>query len=122
MKHIQWYKTSRSGNKILHIIYTEKGQAYSDFAVQNMINEYKDIRYKTEDQELATSTENVLYAVRVAIYKDVIDHEHVKLTIKQNFEEDIEVKFDEEGRPDKSIPDTFVEKALCTLIGLEGLL
>ncbi|PGO60600.1 hypothetical protein [Priestia megaterium] len=87
-----------------------------------MINEYKDIRYKTKNEEITTSTENVLYAVRVAIYRSYIDHEHVKLTIKRSFGEDIEVKFDEEGRPDKSIPDTFVEKALCTLIGLDGLL
>jgi hypothetical protein len=56
------------------------------------------------------------------MYKGIIDHEHVSLTIKRNFEDDIVIKFDEEGRPDKSMPDTFIEKALCTLVGLDGLI
>jgi len=101
---------------MLRVNYYKGGNAYSDFNVEKVVEDFIErVDYKNYDYEINTSTENIIYAVRVAIYKGLLDYNHVVLYTDADT-----IKFDKNARAvNGNYPNTYIEDALFTLIGID---
>jgi hypothetical protein len=100
---------------MLRVNYYKDGNAYSDFQVEEIVNDFVKIsKYKEIDYEINTSTENIVYAVRVAIYAGLLDCDHVVMYTDRDT-----IKFDKNARAvNGNYPSTYIDEALFTLIGI----
>lgn len=99
---------------MLNVCYTENGVAFSDFQLETCIEDIKMYRMAEIDYTIKTSTENLIYAIRKAIYKGELDHNYITLHYPDRL-----IKLDRTARPiNGSFPDTWLDNCLDTLIGL----
>lgn len=99
---------------MLYITYASGGENYSDFEVEKFINGYEAVDYKKCDTYIDTSTENIIYAVRVAIKEGKLDCDYVVL-----YFDETTVKFNKDAKPmNGNYPSTYFDYALNKLIGI----
>jgi hypothetical protein len=99
---------------MLQVYYNEEGYAFSDFELDEVIEDLKGVDFETHPMILHTSTENVIYKVKVAVYKGILDHKQVELNMFGRT-----LLLDKTARPiNGSYPSTYLDDCLNTLIGL----
>jgi hypothetical protein len=87
--------------------------AYSDFDLDNHIQDFKMYSESEKNYRIYTSTDNVVYA----IYKGKIDPSKVRFYL--NGENSESLIMDRTGRPTNGVlPETYLDRYLNILIGL----
>jgi hypothetical protein len=99
---------------MLELYYGTDGDAYSDFELDEIVEGLKGIDFSTENMIIYTSTENIIYKIKVAIYKGIIDPVHFRLHMYGRT-----LILDKTARPRNGhYPSTYLDDCLNTLIGL----
>lgn len=99
---------------MLRVYYHKDGEAYSDLKVEEKVEFIADnIEYINDDYKMFISTENFIYALRLAILKGKLDYDNVIV----HFDEK-STMFDKSAKPTNYYPSMFFDKALDTLLGL----
>lgn len=97
------------------LFYSEIGHPHSDFGVQEYVNELCEQHQEPNVERHYTSTENMVYAFRVAIKLGLLDHKEFTLLDHNNNE----YMFDKDARPLNGYYEgSYLDYALDTLIGI----
>jgi hypothetical protein len=102
---------------VLNVYYGEGNEyvAHSDFGMAKLMPDIIKNSKKKDFYGLYTSTENIIYFIKVAIYRGEIDPNDVIFYFK-----DRTLKLDKTARPiNGSYPSTYLDDCLNTLIGLD---
>jgi hypothetical protein len=91
--------------------------AYSDFDLETHVQDFISYSESGIVHRIYTSTDNIVYAIRVAIYKGKIHPDNVRFYLEG--EEGRGLIMDKTGRPiNGCLPETYLDRYLNTLIGL----
>lgn len=102
---------------MLEVYYGKSGKPVSDFEVEEMVSDIALHRdYKNHRIQFEVSTENVLFALRVAIFKGELDFNHVVV----HTDDGKALTFNKEGKFLNGVyPDSYFDNALDVLIGID---
>lgn len=100
---------------MIELIYCENGMPHSDFGIQEFVNGFCELHSSVKVEQnvtFKTSTENMVYAFRVAIRHGFLNPNQL-VFINENEEK---FSFDDSGKPNKPMGTTFLDDSLDTLV------